>query len=182
MRYWRPMLRSQQALLASGVKLEDISADADATSDEDASANEQEDPSLSLNDLSSLAASAAPTDLTPSSLSKSELFHQKLTDLVPRSGRSYMVAGGARSTKKAYTPRSLLSGLAAGGATAGTSAEIIAASTLALQISSSVNYQTPHSYISSHPLHKGKYKSGGHKVKTEPSEQSKKLRVKKEKV
>lgn len=49
---------------------------------------------------------------------------------------------------------------------AATRADLLAASTLALHIAA--NYQTPHSYITSHPLHRGhKYKSGGKRIRHE---------------
>lgn len=187
MRYWRPMLRSQQALLASGMKIDDLREDADSS----VSVKQEESPAspsphMSLSDLSSVAASATPSASCPAagsagSILTSEVFHQKLTDLVPRSGRSYMVLDGS-SKSRSKQDISALTGIAAG-ASAGAAAEIIAASTLALQMAT--NYQTPHSYISSHPLHKGKYKSGGKSRKAEAgggASQKKKVAIKKEKV
>lgn len=78
---------------------------------------------------------------------------------LPRSGRSYML-DPHRALPSLTHPTPGASGSASGAS----AAELRAASVLSLSMASS--YQTPHSYVDSHPLSRGKYKSGGKNNKT----------------
>jgi len=143
MRAWRPMLRERARRLAAQQGGED--------GKEDGSDGASHSPA-GLADLSAAAAC--------------------MSELVPKAGRSYMCLDEEPAAKddagaegSAATASGHLTAAAASSSAIAT-AELLAASALTLSIATS--FQTPHSYIASHPLSNGgrKYKSGGsHKKK-----------------
>lgn len=206
MRFWRPLLRSRQALLAAGLKVEGETPDDSSEGATGEGKVKNSPPSLS--DLVSVASRASPSTPTVNgSATLPTIDHRlaqnlgsattsavepkgrvKMSALVPKSGRSYMVIeesedeadiasvdGSTSNPSSTSVPSSSPSS----SVSYGSNAEYIAASTLALHIAT--HYQTPHAYNSNHPLHKSKqYKSGGKtKNVTSPTGAKKKTASKK---
>ena len=197
MRFWRPMLRNTQAVLAQGLNLE-ISQDdgLSAFRDKKKKAEQRRAANAaSLSDLVTVAASATPSTIAASSTSSASadgvsssvglVSSMSLglgfrSEFVPKAGRTYMCTEAELERPTDATSAAAAAAAAGGSADGGEqrAADWMAATTLALQIAAS--YQTPHSYVGSHPLHKGKYKSGGKReksssiVKVEPSKRASK--------